>query len=393
MQDIVRVSHLKEAGEKIRFLKDGINKMIIMKRILKITGMIGIICVLFTTVTIIIHYKNVTTDTADPIYSGRFGTDDTPILVAGSATIYWPEFHFWLNYIKKYYKKYNKIDEITDWNVTQNGKSLREYFLSSAVDYTCKNRAIEAKAEEFGIKLSGVNLKEMEKNRKDNIKIYGTWEYLRIVRRMYMSEQVYNYLMKIEYLSKQMLEFLYGENSERCSDEDIFAYVREKGFMCAKYIFLTDTDSSGNKLTPDKLSGKRIILNDILSRLNAIENPQSTFNTLIAKYSDDKSIAGYNDGRLFVPGSMDNEFENACIKLKENEFSGIVKTENGYYVIMRMPVFPDMKADLSGITLRNLAANDYLFKKQVEEWCAGMIIEYEDAYYNIDVENEIILGN
>jgi hypothetical protein len=351
-----------------------------LKKTIRIISFLTVLCVL------LIAFSGCSSLNGDVITSYEKGelSGKTLILTVGSTPVYWPEFHFWLNYIKKHYKKYHNLDEITDWSVEQNGMSLSEFFLSCAVGYACKDRAIEAKAKELGIKLSEDDLAEIEKKRESNIKIYSKSEYLRIVARMYVSEEVFNYLTKIDYLGKYLFESFYGANGEKCSDEDVSAYVKEKGIMCAKYIFLSNTDSDGNELSAEKRAKNYKLLENILGRLGANDAPPTLFDALMNEYGEDTTVSNYPDGRLFVSGSMGKEFESAYLKLKENEYSGIVKTDHGYYVILRKPIFPDMTA--AGNTLRYWTAYEYLFKNQIDDWYAKMKIKYEDAYYKIDVK-------
>ncbi len=57
---------------------------------------------------------------------------------------------------------------------------------------------------------------------------------------MYYSEDVYIYLQKIDRYTLALFTDLYGTNAEKCTDEQVVAYVNEVGLMCAKYIFRTD---------------------------------------------------------------------------------------------------------------------------------------------------------
>jgi hypothetical protein len=311
----------------------------------------------------------------------------TLILTVGSSPVYWPEFHFWLNFIQKYYKSYHNIDKITDWSVKQNGMSLKEFFLSNAAAYACKDRAIEAKARELGIELSVRDLAEIEKRRNDNINIYGSeQEYIRIVSSMYISEDVFNYLTRIDYLGNNLFEKLYGAKGEKCSDKDISDYVKEQGLMCSKYIFLADADTSEKETNAEQLNGNYRLLEDILARLDKSADPIALFNTLMKEYNQDSSISDYPDGCLFVPGAMEQEFESAYLKLEENKYSRIVKTLKGCYIILRKTISPDMTVDLSGNTLRYRIAYDNLFRKQIETLSEKMEVKYEDAYYSIDPE-------
>lgn len=312
---------------------------------------------------------------------------DTLILTVDSDPVRWPEFLFWLKYIQKYYVRYHNLDKITDWSAKQNGMSLKEFFLSTAVGYATKDRAIEAKAEELGIGLTADDLAEIQKQRESNLRIYGSRsEYLIIVNRMYVSEQVFDYLTKIDYVSKHLFKQLYGANGEKCTNEDISAFVKKKGFMCTKYIFLSNTDTRGDKLSAEKLAENQKLLQSILTQLDISKAALTLFDTLMTKHSNERALLNFPDGRLIESGGIGAEFENAYWKLEEKKYSGIVETDNGCYIILRLPIFPDMTADSAGNTLRYVTAYEHLFKSQVEAWSAKMNVKYEDAYYSINVE-------
>jgi hypothetical protein len=313
-------------------------------------------------------------------------TTGTLILTVNEAPVTWPEFHFWLNYIAKYYKSTLGAGEITDWEVDQNGMPLAQFFLATAVGYASKDRAIEAKAEELGIGLSGQDLAEIEEKRASNIRIYGSeLEYRRIVSSMYMSEEVFNYLTRIDYLGNYLFEHFYGANGEDFSDREVSAYVRENDLMCAKYIFRSNRDADGNPLGEDVRVENDRLLKDIMVRLDTSETPRQLFTELMMEHSEDETASRYPNGRLIAPGGKGGAFETALRKLKENEYSNVVMDDEGSYIILRMPISPGMSVDTSGNTLRYRAAYEW-FKKQVEGWSEKMKVDYHDAYYNIDVE-------
>jgi hypothetical protein len=308
---------------------------------------------------------------------------DTLILTVNSTPVYWPEFHFWLNYIEKYYKNY-RPDAIADWNAEKQGMNLKEFYFSCAVGYACKDRAIEAKTKELGIELSVRDLAEIEKKRQDNIRIYGSeLEYLRIVSSMYITEDVFNYLTKLDYLGDYMFKHFYGANGEKCTDEEVSAFVESQGLRCAKYIFLSNTDADGKAFSAEKQAENYSLLEDMSGRLRASTDPLTLFDELMNEYGKDMNTSNYPNGRLFAAGGMGEEFENAYSRLAENEYSGIVKTDQGCYLILRAPIFPDMAVDSSGSTLRYTTAYDYIFKNQVEDLSSKLDVKFENAYYKL----------
>jgi len=311
---------------------------------------------------------------------------DTVVMTIEGDPVRWPEFKFWLKHVTNYYKTVHRLETIDDWSAEQNGVPLEEFFLKAAVEQAVTARAIEAEAGRRSLELSESDLAQIAEERATNISVYGSEaEYLRIVAGMYYSEDVYTYLQKIDRYTLALFTDLYGESGEKCTDEQVMAYVDEAGLMCAKYIFRAGTAPDGTALTADAKAENQALLEDLISRLDLGADPRGLFESLMNEHSEDKALLAYPEGRLFGPGMMAEEFERACAALSEGEYSGVVETEAGLYLILRLPIHPDMVADSSGSTLRHRTAYDYLFQKQIDEWCGNMDVEYDETYGLIEV--------
>jgi hypothetical protein len=201
---------------------------------------------------------------------------------------------------------------------------------------------------------------------------------------MYMSEEVFNYLTRIDHLGNYLFEHFYGQNGENFTDREVSKHIEEGGLMCAKYIFRSNLDGDGNPLPAERQAENTRLLEDLLGRLDASDDPLALFTELMTTYGEDEAVIRFPSGRLFATGSRETAFEAACDKLKENRYSDIVTTSQGSYIILRMPIFPDMAADSAGNTLRYRAAYEQ-FKKRVEAWSTEMNVVYEDAYYYVNV--------
>lgn len=314
-------------------------------------------------------------------------TENTLILEVDEYPVYWPEFKYWLKVIADYYKEASSLESITDWTVEENGVTLEEFFLSTAVDYAGRHRALEKHAEEMGIEVPQAALDDIAATRAENIEIYGSEvEYRRIVNQMYVSDKVYTYLVEMGYLSSEVFSELYGDGGEKCSDEDVAAYAAEKGLMCARYVFLSNTGTGTAELTEAEKAANRELLEDLARQLEASDDPEALFASFVQEHNTDGQALTYPDGVLFVAGDMGQEFETAYAALAENQYSGIVETAEGLYLIMRLPVRPDMAADASGSTLRYRAAYEHLYQAQVNAWYADMDVDYARAYDLIDVK-------
>jgi hypothetical protein len=314
-------------------------------------------------------------------------TDETVVLTVGPRVVRWSEYRFWLIYLGRYYKTVHHLNTITDWQAQQDGMGLRESLLKTATAYVCNATAIEAQASAVGIQLTPADLAEQAKIRADNIRIYGSYsEYLRIVGSMYGSEAQFQYLAKIDRLSSYLFAHLYGSEGEQCSDECIAGFIQSQGLAAVLYIFRSRTDSAGHELAPQRRRGDYSLLKHLHTRLQASQAPLKLFSKLIDKYSDDKSLADYPAGRIIAHDGKGAEFDLAVGSLADNAYTDVIATPEGYYLILRKPLSPDMAVDSSGTTLRYWAAYQSLFKAQISKWCAALPIQYADSYPHIDVE-------
>lgn len=322
--------------------------------------------------------------------AGSSLAEDTVMLTVDGSPVFWPEFRYWLEFISDYYKDVNGLEAIADWKVEQNGVPLDEFFLGAAVDYAGRHRALEARAAEMGIEVTRAELDEIAATRADNVRIYGSEaEYLRIVSQAYVSEDVYTYLLKMGYLSDHVFAELYGAKGEKCTDEDVAAYVAEQGLMRARYVFRSSTGTGAAELSDSEKEADRELLEDLLRQLDASDDPVALFASFEEQYSQDTRALDYPDGVLFVTGGMGEEFEKAFANLADGAHSGVIQTAEGAYLILRLPIDPDMAVDAAGTPLRYRAAYDYLYKKVVDAWYAEMDVEYTRAYETLDLKGLI----
>jgi hypothetical protein len=313
--------------------------------------------------------------------------DDTLILTVGSRPVYWTEYRFWLTYLGRYYENTHGLSAITDWHARQDGVGLKESFLNGATAYVCNDTAIEGQSAAAGIQLTPEDVAELTRVREDNIKIYGSYsEYLRIVGSMYGSEAQFQYLAKIERLSKYLFAHLYGAGGDRCSDDCVTQFTEAQGLSAALYIFRSNTDASGKPVNSRKRRSNDQLLGRLHAQLQASSSPAALFSRLMNRYSDDSSLGGYLNGRIIARGSKGREFDLALRNLADSAYSNVISTRAGGYLILRKPLSPNMVVDNSGTTLRYWAAYQGLFKPLIERWCADLSIQYSDAFGNIDME-------
>ena len=75
-----------------------------------------------------------------------------------------------------------------------------------------------------------------------------------------------------------------------------------------------------------------VLAQEVLNKLNAGED----FRTLARQYSSDTSAETGGDLGFFSPGDLNPAFEEAVLKLRVGETSGVVQTPLGYHIIRRL---------------------------------------------------------
>jgi hypothetical protein len=336
-------------------------------------------------------WSNIPARTVAPRDDLKFA-HNTEMFTIDEKPVYFPEFLFALKYVAKHYKRTNGLKKINDWNIKQDELDLKTFFLTNAVNISFRYHVIEEKAAEFGLSLSEEDLAEMEKRKKKDIEIYGYGEYIRIVSKMYVSEKMFDYLVKIDRFSAYLFKHLYGKNGKKCTDEDVKNYVKDNDFICAKYLFLPLTDKDGKKVSDEEEKKQLEKIGRIHKELKESDNLISAFNVAIRKHNtgiQEENMNAYPNGRLMVSDHKGKKFKKAYLNTKENQISKIVRTDEGLYIIMPKPILPQMQIMNGAGTLRQRTAYDYLYKNQIEQWAALKKVEYTDAFYLFDIEKHI----
>ena len=295
------------------------------------------------------------TDTAAAAVSSAPALDSsTLIMTVGERPVYWPEFRFWLKYLSSYARSSGST--ATQWR-------------SLAADNACNDTAIEQQSAVLGVKLTSADLAHLAKARDDGVRIYGSRsEYQHIVASMYGSEELYQYLSKIDLLGDHLYTHLYGADGAGCDDACVGSFVSAKELMNVRYIFHTNPE----------------VLKKLLWQLRSTRAAPALFQSLMNQYSQDQSLRDFPDGRLLARGVKGTPFDAAYSALADGTISGIVNGNDGSYIIQRLPILPGMSVDTGGTRLRYWAAYQYLYKPQVTAWCNQLSTTYTDTYQQLD---------
>lgn len=292
------------------------------------------------------------------------------------------EFLYWAN------ATYNSwgltgIDLNEEIDGTTIGEILTDNVLSSVKLY----RVVEAKCNELGIKLTDEDEAELAASRENMIANYGSEEaYLQALDEAFLTEDLYNYMLRTSFLYSYLFEEFYGPNGEKCSDEEAVAYGTDNGYLRAKHILLSKTDANGNELSEEDYAERREQILNFIETLDNAEDPVAEFDALMNEYSEDPGLANYPEGYQWIEGAMVESFETATKALDDYGYSDVVEMSTyGYTLVMRLPLDPDDIAinDSYGYTLRmNCAASH--FDDQLSAWTDELSVDLLPDYEKLD---------
>ena len=129
-------------------------------------------------------------------------------------------------------------------------------------------------------------------------------------------------------------------------------YVADNGIFAVKHILLKTTgedvtDEEGNTVSAEDYNAQqKALADDLLSQLQASDDVEALFDELMEEYSED----GRNtDGSLAAPEgyvfdnttSLVDGFREATLALDIGQLSGVVETDYGYHIMLRLPVDPE----------------------------------------------------
>ena len=359
-----------------------------MKRILIIAIIVAVVIAIALAVILIPKMDKEIETPAGPGYD--LFEPETKMLEVEGESISWDEYYGWLTYSKGNYEQ--TYGEITDWTATDpNGDTyydaIKDYTLYILKVY----KALEVYAEENGIKLTADEKAAIESSWDEMVTYYGGEEaLLENITAAFGSREMYDYFTGTSYLYRKCLENVYGEGAKDLPDEDVLDYFADSEYMMVYHVLQKTVDDNNQPLPDDVVAEKKATAERLLETINGFEGTNEEkkehFIGLVKEFSED---GGGADGYIFLPGYMVEEFEQATKELGDYENSGIVESQFGYHIILRLPLDPD-KVPLDyaqmgyGSTLRQIAA-DSMFYSVTETWAEDLNVTTEEAYDKLNV--------
>lgn len=314
------------------------------------------------------------------------------VMTINGFEVNWDEYFYWLYSIV--FAIEANVGDVEDWDALcsfDESYTYREYAESYALDVLTQYRVLESKANELDVILSEEDVEYLNETWDSAVETYGAGDeasFIEYLDSIFLPSDTFKYINQAASQYYNCFEKMYGEEGSLCSDEDAMEYSRNKGFMAAKHILISTVDDAGDPLPEETIAEKKALAEDILNMIDASDEKATTFDELVSEYSEDPGLSYYPDGYCYLSGDMLPAFEEAAAALAEGEISGIVETDYGYHIIMRIPITPDSLIEYSSAdeqySLRYTAALD-MFDANLTSWIDEAEVVYAGTFESFDI--------
>lgn len=202
--------------------------------------------------------------------------------------------------------------------------------------------------------------------------------YIKSLNEDYLTDRyVRQYIGAENYLSTEIILAMLKKGEIDDSEETANRVIRSDDMIRTVQVFLDKSDSANTRELAESIRAEIAAAESDDARYDAMRR------AIAGKYNDD--FADMGNGYYFLRGEMDAAYEDAAFKLANYEVSGVVETEDGYYIIMRLPKSEEYLTSHYQ-ELKEKSYTVQLNQKVVERF-AGMRLEMTKFGASLDVCN------
>lgn len=317
----------------------------------------------------------------DPYLAVSGLAGDEVVARLGEADITAGHLLYWLSQtISSYLSQFGGQMTALPWDteITE-GVTFAQYMLDQALDAAVLHCSLREMAGQDGLTPDPSIASKLEAEYLDMV-IQAEGDEEKVTHMFWatmLTKELLTTLNENSDLYNQLREKRFGEDSGHYpTDAEVNAYLNDIGRYRAKHILLATIDlDTREPLDEAVIAQKRATADDLLSQLRAAEDPIALFDDLMHRYSEDTGLEANPEGYTTQKGEMVAPFEEAALALENGEISGVVESDFGYHIILRLPMNPDeFCADCV----------NYLFQQSLDQEWERLGVEKTDAFGRID---------
>ncbi len=234
-------------------------------------------------------------------------------------------------------------DETSVWDTEiQEGQTAGDSIKEAAQKYATMYSVVESKGKEEGYSYTSedkASYQEDLANAKEQVG--GEDAYANYLKSMCISNKGFEKLSSVSFIHNHMVDGMFQDGKEGApTAEELTQYADDNDLLVAKHILLLTKDmTSGEELSDSEKAEKKTKADELLKELQAITDPtelETKFDELMNANSEDTGLESNPDGYVFSAGEMVEAFESATRSLEPGQISGIVESDYGYHIILRL---------------------------------------------------------
>lgn len=200
--------------------------------------------------------------------------------------------------------------------------------LTDSVLSMCRyNAAVLSLCAEFGISMEETKIQDGIQKEVEALaeELGGASAYREAIASYYMTDRLFRYVKGVTLCESELFYVMLDLGLIDESDEAIEAYFATDDFIRTLHIFISNDEG-------ESVDDNRRKAEDIHRQLDE----GAKFNTMIGNYSEDFYMTT-TSGYYFSRGEMRQVYEDAAFALAEHAYSDVIETEEGFYIIQRLP--------------------------------------------------------
>lgn len=227
---------------------------------------------------------------------------------------------------------WNDAGRTLDWQQTLSGEPLADYARRKALENTALYATVETMAEENGVTLTEEDQAQLDGEWQEKVTEYGSEEaYLQALERMGLGREEARALSEDACLYRKLLA-LAGDASSALyvSQEELDTFVAGREYLAASCILISTAGVAPED--SETLAAKKAQAETLFAQINGADGGAALFTQLAQTENDAASQPG-----TFAAGdgTLPQAAEEALQALEVGQWSGVVETEEGYYLLLR----------------------------------------------------------
>lgn len=256
-------------------------------------------------------------------------------------------------------------DVFNDAAVTEAYREKTERYFCETVTY---NYAIFELCRQIGLDPYNSRVSEAVQERVEELSqsLGGFSKYKKYLKESFLTDNVYRANVRVEIMYNELFYAYLNDLELIESDSDKIYDIIKGDFLRTQHVYVSkSTDGAKEKIEA------------ALSKLSQ----GTAFWDVVLEYGEDSSLK--ESGEYITHGYMSDEYEEAAYNLRIDEYSEIIESENGYFIVKRLEQDPlYVMLNLKMLTERY---QRYAFLEMIYEYQSVIEFTPNEYFYSLDL--------